>query len=120
MSDTSRVGRSQARRPDDSGPNPDGGGTQQFSAGSDRVDSAARVSVERQRIVEQASTVYLADRPGVAVISVRAVDEAPQRSAALAVVNDNGESRNLAITVQLKRGKWTVTDALALNMDDSR
>jgi len=92
--------------------------SEQFSAGSDRVDSAERVSDQRQNIVARATNEYLLGRSNISVLSVRAADEGPRRSAAHAVVNDNGVAVNLALTVELKQGTWRVTNAMTLNMGD--
>lgn len=96
------------------------GSSRQFNAGSDRVDSAVGVSDQRQDLVSQATREYFSGRPNLSLVSVRAADESPRRSAAHAVVNDNGVPVELALTVELRQGTWRVTNALALNVGASR
>ncbi len=88
-----------------------------FNAGTDRVDSASRVSAERQRVVASAANEYFRAGPELRVVSVQAADEGPRRSAAYAVVNNDGERIELALTVELKKGAWRVTEALSLAVE---
>jgi hypothetical protein len=96
------------------------GNSQQFNVGSDRVDSATRVSDQRQNLVTQAAKEHFSGRPNLSIISVRAADESPRRSGAHVVVNDGGVPVDLALTVELKKGTWRVTNALAFNVGVSR